>query len=447
MARIDIPGTGFWGNIATYLNSMFTELYEGVVGNNTFYGESAGESVTTGENNTGIGYEALKDLTTGSDNVVVGTGITSAAERSILLGKNIAGAVIDGSTPSAMDTIAIGVNLSYVGEQDTTGIADQLTASGMPPIAGYADWYSAPYGIAGQQCVDLGFSNHSFAIQRVNDICIGVQNELAMVMGSQNIAIGTQCLANCITSQNNIAIGTQCGVISGMAAAQGNLWMGRQTGGVSNGLNNLAFGTQCGVLDGTDFSGDEPVMLPSDSAFNIALGTQCGLNSSPFIDDVQAAATGENNISLGVQCGSFTSGDENIALGTRVMTANTTGNGNVAIGLDTLNQNTTGSGNVAIGYHAGLGLVTGNYNIMIGAMGSGFPADTNNNVVICDGEGNLRIHIEETGNVGIGNNIASPATAKLQVTGTVKFDGLPTADPVDAGALWNNSGVLSISAG
>lgn len=39
-------------------------------------------------------------------------------------------------------------------------------------------------------------------------------------------------------------------------------------------------------------------------------------------------------------------------------------------------------------------------------------------------------------------------TGNITITGsTVKLTGLPTSDPVDAGALWNDSGTLKVSAG
>ena len=42
-----------------------------------------------------------------------------------------------------------------------------------------------------------------------------------------------------------------------------------------------------------------------------------------------------------------------------------------------------------------------------------------------------------------GNVTAVTVTA----TGAVIFSGLPTSDPTVAGQLWNNSGVLNVSAG
>ena len=46
-----------------------------------------------------------------------------------------------------------------------------------------------------------------------------------------------------------------------------------------------------------------------------------------------------------------------------------------------------------------------------------------------------------TGNL-TGNVTATNVTA----TGTVIFSGLPTSDPNVAGAIWSNSGVLTLSA-
>lgn len=39
------------------------------------------------------------------------------------------------------------------------------------------------------------------------------------------------------------------------------------------------------------------------------------------------------------------------------------------------------------------------------------------------------------------------STAALTATGVVTMSGLPTSDPLVAGQLWNNTGVLTVSAG
>ena len=42
---------------------------------------------------------------------------------------------------------------------------------------------------------------------------------------------------------------------------------------------------------------------------------------------------------------------------------------------------------------------------------------------------------------------ANASVANLTATGTVILSGLPVADPLVAGQLWNNAGILTVSAG
>jgi hypothetical protein len=42
---------------------------------------------------------------------------------------------------------------------------------------------------------------------------------------------------------------------------------------------------------------------------------------------------------------------------------------------------------------------------------------------------------------------AATSVNSLAVSGTVIFSGLPTSNPNVAGALWSNSGVVTVSAG
>jgi hypothetical protein len=53
-----------------------------------------------------------------------------------------------------------------------------------------------------------------------------------------------------------------------------------------------------------------------------------------------------------------------------------------------------------------------------------------------------------TGTVTVDATIgAATSVNSLTVTGTVILSGLPVADPEVAGAIWANSGVLTVSAG
>lgn len=44
-------------------------------------------------------------------------------------------------------------------------------------------------------------------------------------------------------------------------------------------------------------------------------------------------------------------------------------------------------------------------------------------------------------------NLGDTVVLSVDAAGNVLLTGLPTADPTVAGALWNNTGVLTVSAG
>jgi len=133
--------------------------------------------------------------------------------------------------------------------------------------------------------------------------------------------------------------------------------------------------------------------------------------------------TGGSNLSSGG--GAFsnnTTGEWNVAYGAGSLLNNTTGNNNIGIGLESLNVNTTGTSNIAIGVYTlkdlditdgsgnntaigvntGRGIVTGINNTIIGANVTGLDLALSNNIIIADGDGNQRINVNSSGNVGIG---------------------------------------------
>ncbi|GMG82590.1 hypothetical protein LNKW23_18030 [Paralimibaculum aggregatum] len=64
---------------------------------------------------------------------------------------------------------------------------------------------------------------------------------------------------------------------------------------------------------------------------------------------------------------------------------------------------------------------------------------------------NAKVHNEQGGDalaVADGGSLKLGTSVTLSVSGTsVVLTGLPTSDPSEAGALWVNSGVLSVSSG
>jgi hypothetical protein len=102
-------------------------------------------------------------------------------------------------------------------------------------------------------------------------------------------------------------------------------------------------------------------------------------------------------------------------MGDQALYSNTT-NSNSAFGAQALYEVTAGQANTAIGFASGRGITTGNYNTILGANVTGLSATLSNNIIIADGQGNRRINVDSSGNVGIGTT--GPST-KLEVVGTI----------------------------
>lgn len=186
---------------------------------------------------------------------------------------------------------------------------------------------------------------------------------------------------------------------------------------------------------------------------------------------LSASTTGNQDTAVGnYALNANTTGSLNTALGTYAMALNTTGSRNTAIGNLALRVGTTNDGCVAIGNtagmninsaagtgynivigvrsgfdlttgtnniflggannsngatYAGTGIITGSNNVVIGSNVTGLAADTANNIVIADGEGNRRINVDGTGRVGIGTTTpVATLTVNGGVSGTSAYQNL-----------------------
>jgi hypothetical protein len=96
-------------------------------------------------------------------------------------------------------------------------------------------------------------------------------------------------------------------------------------------------------------------------------------------------------------------GTYNAALGTSALSNNTTGSNNTAVGWSSGGSNTTGINNTYIGQGAGGGISAGSFNTIIGQYSG--TAGLSNNIVLADGQGNVRYQWNGTNNV-FGNPIS-----------------------------------------
>jgi hypothetical protein len=90
------------------------------------------------------------------------------------------------------------------------------------------------------------------------------------------------------------------------------------------------------------------------------------------------------------------------------------------MGYGTLRNVTTGEYNVSLGNKSGGGITTGSNNVIIGSQVWGLDTDLNNVIIIADGQGNQKIYVDSTGNVGINTTVP---TARLSVNGDANKPG------------------------
>jgi len=197
----------------------------------------------------------------------------------------------------------------------------------------------------------------------------------------------------------------------------------------TTGSDSAAFGASALTGNTTGASntgvGHDALFTNSTGSFNTALGKHANRFNSTGTGNTGLGAlalrlnsTGTGNTGVGYLSLENNTNSNNTALGYRSLRANTSGSQNTGVAVDALLDNTTGIGNTAVGYSTGLGITTGSYNTILGANVTGLSATLANNIILADGQGNRRINVDSTGNVGIGTT--TPLT-KLHVAQDVSY--------------------------
>ena len=276
------------------------------------------------------------------------------------------------------------------------------------------------------------------------NVGIGIEALSKNVSGFWNTAIGRLAMRDNVGGTRNTAIG--------QSALLTNLY----------GHRNIAVGSY--VLNANK-TGNENVGVGVDTLYdnvdgtgNVAVGFMALTNN----------VSGDENVAIGKYTASgMKTGNYNVALGASALPACTSGSNNMAIGNSSLYRNTTGSNNVAIGSLAGRGASGGgayHQNIFIGANSAknitngctgNIVIGTNAAASLADGARCIVIGHEcdiPTGSykLNIGELIKGSmlSTNKyLEVDGGMQINALPTTDPKIVGRLWNDNGVVKVSAG
>jgi len=354
---------------------------------------------------------------------------------------------LDGNYPVGTGNVALGdAALDSVASDGTNNVAigaDALTAN-TTGDGGTAVGYQALYSNT-TALRNTGIGQYALYANTTGaeNTSVGSNSLQANTTGSYNTAIGRSSLAANTTASYNTAVGFAAGYA--VTTAQQNNALGYEAlRYTTTGSYNNAFGVQALRFNTTGGSntamGQEALYSNTTASNNTAVGYQ----------SLYANTTGANNTAMGHSSGSAnTTGFNNAMFGVNALSANTTGAQNVAVGRDALKLNTTASGNTAVGYqagyssagsgttancfigpYAGYSNTTGKGNTYIGGYNSSTTAaagyymttgssntiiggyngnqggldirTSSNNIVLSDGDGNPRLHIDSSGSVLLG---------------------------------------------
>ena len=256
------------------------------------------------------------------------------------------------------------------------------------------------------------------------------------------------------------------------------------TNGISLGTNNNNFAAKFVDDAVANFGTDNDLKISHDNTHARITNSTGSIVVTGIISAINAAsiegidikspsnASGYTNTIIGRLAGANWSGAQQcVAVGQMAQQANTNSNFNTSVGVQALgalgsNTGSSYSSNTAVGHLAGQQMTTGSTNTLIGATaGSTINSSANTilgkyngnqdgldirslggNIVIADGDSNVRFYINPNGNAGIGTvnpdaAVGSGNTAKLSV-GIVSAHQLYGDGSNITGVTASGSGIL-----
>lgn len=245
------------------------------------------------------------------------------------------------------------------------------------------------------------------------------------ILGSGSALTG---IVTGILAGSNISIGSSTGLIT-INASSDTQWQSTAVG--INTLVNVGVGT-------TNPTSKFTVL--GNSLFNGTVNSLGGLSITGVttITSGRIQFSSGDNIRFGNIAGFTNGGSNNIAIGDQALYTLNGGSGrNISLGSLSLYDTTSGQYNIALGDRSGQKITTGSYNVLIGSYDGQTGLDlrtSSNNVVISDGQGNIRQYINSSGNVGIKTTIITEALTVAGIVSATSFYGTLNASQL-TGAL------------
>lgn len=334
--------------------------------NNTLLG--TGANVTAGggafTNATAIGYNAIVGA---SNSLVLGSTGANAVNIGINTTTPQYKLDIDARTGSAGNPLRLlGLNAGATSDSIMTASSGIIRRMAMNNLAwtltGNSGTVDGTNFIGTTDNIPLSIRVNNQKAGRIdpilNNAFWGYQAGNAVTSGTNNVAIGSTALSTMTTGNENIAIGGQSGLSNTTGVR--NVSIGYQSARNGTHSNSVMIGYQAGLQNAASnnvFIGSLSGPLTSTGSDNIGMGYYTLFNNT----------TGKNNIGIGSFALSTTSGAwGNTAIGHMSSTSIQTGQANTALGDSSLMNNVLGSNNTHVGYRAGL-WTTGSNNIAIGS--------------------------------------------------------------------------------
>ena len=354
---------------------------------------------TAGDGGTGTVTLSSQSLTiAGTTNQIQ----TTASTQSITLAFPSGGVTLpDGSVATTQSTSTASVNGAVTssasvvldGNSGTIVLGDRVTGSGIDGVVTVSN-------ITDQNNITLSsvqtLSNDTVLTFRDNSTKVATTAYVEAAVagaGTGNVNVSGTPTAN------QIAIWTDGTTIKGMSAIEID----------SNNKITITQGTQNYYIGGGNLannSGEGNVGLGNDVFKSQTSGNfNIGIGDFAFEDFI----TGGRNIGIGYASFANSTGTtSNVGVGASTLGYATADN-NTAIGDSALgNASFTGTLNTALGYDSGKNITSGSKNVILGSNTGSTIATSSNNIIISDGDGNARIQVDSSGNVGIG--ITSPTS-------------------------------------
>jgi hypothetical protein len=423
---------------------------------NTYGGDGALTSHSTGINNTAIGYAALHDTNSGDNNVALGYGTLYSNQSG---GSNVGIGFDALYYNNGNENIAIGTNALYTNTTGGCNVAIGARAMGAANIGNdsVAIGRGALYYNKASYNIGIGYHALFSDTSGSKNVAIGYNALTSLTLGEQNTAVGWEALAHSTTSEGNTAVGgsalhkttygdfnTAVGIgameenTTGYSnVAVGDYALRRNIGGDTNvAIGEAAMGDNTEGSDNVAIGGGALSTITEYSDYNVAIGDR----------PMAYAEEGSDNIAIGSQALYYNAGDGNIAIGRQAMVNSSTGSYNIAIGVGTMYSTNNSYYNIGIGFQA-LYNNLGHYNIAIG--GSAMEHNTTGQYNVAIGTKASKYNEIGEANVAIGwdslrNNETSWNTAVGFATIVDNVTGIENT-AVGAGALlstlasWNTA--------